>query len=98
MHRVRFSCSGICARDLVQHPVLSKEQCPCFSMTCLELGINLDGVSVVLLSKLGKCHFRQAKLSPRVQNFSIMTENRSKLGLQLRDAVPPYTVVCRLMS
>lgn len=89
--------------DLVQHPALCKEQCLCFYMTCPELGINLDGVSVVLesvlrhekrlepmlqwintaglISKLVKCHFRQAKLSPRVQNFSIMTENRARLGL-----------------
>lgn len=34
--------------DLVQHPEPCKEQCLCFYMTCLELGINLDEVSVVL--------------------------------------------------
>lgn len=33
------------------------------------------------MPKLGKCHFKQAKLSPRVQNFSLMTEVTSRLGL-----------------
>lgn len=34
-----------------------------------------------LISNLAKCHFRQAKLSPWVHNFSIMTETGSRLGL-----------------
>lgn len=34
-----------------------------------------------LISNLAKCHFRQAKLSPWVHSFSIVTETRSRLGL-----------------
>lgn len=37
--------------------------------------------TAALVSSLAKCHFRQAKLSPWVHSFSIMTETRSRLGL-----------------